>query len=76
VNFATQPVSMAEVAKEAFGIDFDNRPEGMEPARYDIRTRFAETFGGKGDYLQTRDQVLARMAKFVKRQKAAAGTGA
>lgn len=69
VNLVTQPVSVAEVAKAAFGVDFDNRPEGMEPARYDIRTRFAETFGGQGGYLETKEQVLAGLAAFVKRQR-------
>ncbi|HVE85341.1 MAG TPA: pyridine nucleotide transhydrogenase [Myxococcales bacterium] len=68
VNFATEPVSVREVAREAFGVEFDHRPEGMAPARYDVRTRFAAALGGKDGYLQTREQVLAGITAFVKGQ--------
>src|SRR5207248_1917799 len=64
VNFATEPVSVREVAREAFGIDFTNDP-GTEPARYDMRSRHAGLFGGRGGYLYSREQVLAELRRFV-----------
>jgi len=69
VNFATEPVAVHEVAKEGFGMEFDNRPPESNPARYDFRSRFAEEFGGSGGYLQTKAQVLAGIAAFVKAQR-------
>ena len=68
VNLATEPVSVQEVAKEAFGIEFTNRPEA-NPARYDVRSRFAEALGGRDGYLETKQQVLAGISAFVKKQR-------
>ncbi len=64
VNFATEPVSVREVAREAFGKEFDNDP-GTIPARYDMRTRHAATFGGRDGYLESRAEVLAGVKTFV-----------
>ena len=71
VNFATEPVSVREVAREAFGLDFANDP-GSKPARYDVRTGHGALFGRVGDYLQSREQVLAELREFVKGTRAAA----
>lgn len=68
VNFATQPVSIQEVAREAFGFDFTNAP-GTCPARFDVRTRHSAVFGGRNGYLYNRRQVLAELGAFVHRQR-------
>jgi nucleoside-diphosphate-sugar epimerase len=68
VNFATEPVSVREVAREAFGIDFTNDP-GIKPARYDVRTRHAAVFGGRDGYLYSRAQVLGELTAFVAAQR-------
>jgi nucleoside-diphosphate-sugar epimerase len=69
VNFATEPVSTREVAKVAFGIDFHNQPEGVEPARYDFRTKYADLYGGESGYIVDADSVLKGIERFVKRWK-------
>ncbi|HEY8208317.1 MAG TPA: pyridine nucleotide transhydrogenase [Myxococcaceae bacterium] len=69
VNFVTEPVSVRELAKEAFGKDFDHRPQETSPARYDVRSRFAEQLGGKDGYLETKQQVLANIAAFARAQQ-------
>jgi nucleoside-diphosphate-sugar epimerase len=69
VNLVTEPLSVREVAKEAFGMELDHRPKEINPARYDVRTRFAEQLGGKGDYLQAKAQVVAGIADFVRKQR-------
>ena len=69
VNFATEPLSVREVAREAFGLDFAN-DTGTKPARYDVRTKHAERFGGCGGYLQSREQVFGELREFVKRERA------
>jgi nucleoside-diphosphate-sugar epimerase len=68
-NMATEPVSVEEVAREAFGIDFQNRPEGALPARYDVRSQHAALFGGGNGYLKTKAQVMAEMKDFVNKEK-------
>lgn len=65
VNFATEPVSVADVARHGFGRLFDSRPAGAPPARYDMRSRHAPLFGGRAGYLYDREQVLTSLATFV-----------
>ena len=77
VNLATEPVTIRDVAAAAFGTAFDNDP-GTTPARYDMRTRHAEAFGGRGGYVEDRGRVLAGLAAFVagERQRLFAGAAA
>ena len=64
VDFATEPASMAEVARAAFGFVFNNELPGR-PARYDFRSKHARLYGGAGGYLLSKGQVLAALADFV-----------
>ena len=68
VHCATEPVSVAEVARDAFGIDFSNELTAT-PARYDMRTRYAELFGGKAPYFETKERVLAGIKAFVEQER-------
>lgn len=64
VNFATEPTSVADVARVAFGMEL--RPDAsLTPARYDMRSRHATIFGGAGGYLRTATDVLASLGRFV-----------
>lgn len=53
VHFAAEPVTIAEVAREAFARDFPNTREAA-PAQYDLHSRHAAIFGGAGSYLYDR----------------------
>jgi len=64
VHLATEPVTVAEVARSAFGRNFDN-PVVPVPARYDFRTRHAALFGGRGPYIESRHEVLQGIRRFV-----------
>lgn len=64
VNFAVEPVTVRDVASEAFGIAFEN-PSATTPVRYDMHSRHAEAMGGAGVYLQNRAQVLSAIRAFV-----------
>jgi nucleoside-diphosphate-sugar epimerase len=68
VNLATEPVSMREVAAAAFDREFANDP-GTPPPRYDVRTRHAAVFGGRGGYVLDRAAVLAELRAFVGRER-------
>lgn len=68
VNFATEPVTVAEVARQAFSRDFQNRPPGA-PAKYDMKSRHCALYGGSNGYLYSRPQVLAELKQFVANQE-------
>lgn len=68
MNFATEPVSAAEVARHAFGVEFTNRPTAP-PARYDFRTRHAAVFNGANGYLTSKADVLDGIRSFVERTR-------
>ena len=70
VNFATEPFTVADMAREAFGLMFDNRPDGS-PARYEVRTKHAELFAGHHGFIYTREQVLRELRAFVNRERGA-----
>src|SRR5262249_20396346 len=64
VHLVTEPVSVADVARDAFDMSFTNALD-RPPARYDLHTRFAERFGGTGPYIQDRARVLGGIRDFV-----------
>ncbi|HTI63758.1 MAG TPA: hypothetical protein VL524_09600 [Gemmatimonadaceae bacterium] len=71
VHLPTEPVSVAEVARDGFGIEFDSR--GSSPAAtYDVHTRYAALFGGSGSYIEAKAQELAAIAGFVAAERQAA----
>jgi hypothetical protein len=68
VHLPTAPVSVAEVAMAAFGREFTNHVVDR-PARYDVRTRHAELFGGLGCYLENKPAELEGIRLFVDRER-------
>ncbi|MBI3465256.1 MAG: NAD(P)-dependent oxidoreductase [Planctomycetes bacterium] len=64
INIATEPVSVEEVARGVFGLEFRQAPHDR-PARYDFRSRHAAIYGGNGGYLYTKAAVLDCMRQFV-----------
>lgn len=63
VHLTAEPISVAELAREAFGIAFDRRGEGAAP-RYDLRSRHAQLFGGSGPYQYSRREVIAAVRAY------------
>ena len=68
INVATEPVTVRDVACEAFGFEFSNRTEAA-PASYDVRTIHDGDLGGGGGYLYSRRQVLDDLRDFVAAQR-------
>jgi nucleoside-diphosphate-sugar epimerase len=64
VNIATEPVSVAAVAREAFGLDFTNELASA-PAFYDFRSKHGQLFGGPRGYLYDRGRILRELKSFV-----------
>jgi nucleoside-diphosphate-sugar epimerase len=70
VHLPPEPVSVADVARAAFDIEFTNEV-APTPARYDVHTKYAELFGGSGSYTQTKIDELAGIARFVAAERRA-----
>jgi hypothetical protein len=69
INFATEPVRTDAIAKEAFGIDFTNEPEGVTPASFDMRSKHAKLYGPSDNYLYSKKQELDDIKAFVAQQR-------
>lgn len=66
VNFATEPVKTDELASYCFGIaDFHNAPEGVNPAVWDMHSKYAGVYGGQGSYLYNKQQELDDIKTYV-----------
>jgi hypothetical protein len=64
VHLPTEPVSVAEVARVAFGREFTNHVAPVA-ARYDVRTKHAAVLGGVGNYLESQAAELEGIRLFV-----------
>jgi len=65
VHLATEPVSVADVARVGFGIDFSDPPLGVQPVSYDFRSQHAGLWGGADGYLLPAVEVLHQIRLFV-----------
>lgn len=68
VHLPTEPATVGEIARTAFGIHFINELDEA-PARYDVHTRFASLFGGRDSYVENKADVLARIAAWVAEER-------
>jgi len=57
VHLTAEPISVADVSEMGFGKPF-NPPSANQPAIYDMRTRHAAVFGGKGHYQYSQRETL------------------
>lgn len=69
VNLATPPVSTREVARIAFGMDFNNTPKDVTPAYWDMHSKYADIYGGEGNYLYTKNEELEMIKRFVESER-------
>jgi nucleoside-diphosphate-sugar epimerase len=63
VNFATEPVTAGDVARQCFGREFLNDTD-RPPVHYDMRTRLAGAFGRRGQYIQTAEYTFEQIRHF------------
>jgi nucleoside-diphosphate-sugar epimerase len=68
VHLPPEPVSVSDVARAAFGIEFTNEVSPVA-GRYDVHTKHARLFGGDGPYTQTKIAELAGIASFVETER-------
>lgn len=68
VHLPTEPATIAEIARTAFGTDVVNELD-QPPSRYDVHTRFAPAFGGRDSYVEDKANVLARIEAWVAEER-------
>lgn len=68
LNIATEPVSVAEVYKYLTGNDFRNELS-KQPFNYDIKSVYADLFGGECGYLIGIETELADLKQYVDEEK-------
>ena len=68
-NVTAEPISVAEVAREAFGLDFHQELEGPPP-RYDLRSRHADVMGGAGHYQYCKRETLLAIRAYAQSEPA------
>ena len=66
-NFATEPVSVDEVANKVFNSNFKGNPDKPK-AVYDMQTQHADIFG-REKYIYNKAEVLSDIKSFVERSK-------
>lgn len=64
VNFATEPTSVRDIAKKAFGFEF-RKSDATGAVRYDVRTKHARLFGKPSVYIYDAEEILEALKEFV-----------
>jgi nucleoside-diphosphate-sugar epimerase len=67
LHLSTEPLSMGEIAARCFGRELST--SAGAPARYDLRSRHAELWGGRGGYLRSREEILRGLERFVREER-------
>jgi len=65
LHVSSPPLSIEEIAREAFGREFRNELPGT-PAIYDFKSIHANSWGGQDGYLYSRDSILQGIKEFVR----------
>lgn len=69
VHLTAAPVSVAEVAREAFGREFSQTIAGVTPVHYDFRTVHAGLWGKTGTYQYSREESLAAIRTYAETEE-------
>lgn len=68
LNVTSEPVRIADVAEHCFGLRFQNHLSAP-PARYDVKSIHADTFGGNDGYLADSSAVLSQIKRWVESER-------
>jgi hypothetical protein len=63
IHLTSEPISVAEAAREGFGFDFTQERPGV-PASYDFQSIHAAMFGGQGRYQYRQREVVQAVRAF------------
>ena len=72
IHLTAQPISVAEVSKQGFGLTFDNVKD-TPAAVYDMRTNYASLFGGAGNYQYSSRETIQAVRAYAQSESKAQG---
>lgn len=75
LNLTTTPLRTGDLARQALDLEFDHRPEGARPGRYDVRSLHAAALGGRDGYVHDGAAVLEALRGFARETRAARPAG-
>ncbi|MCD6460589.1 NAD(P)-dependent oxidoreductase [bacterium] len=67
INFAAEPISIYEIAKEAFGFEFTNICS-YPPPYYNFKTKYHQLYGGKDGYIYTKMEIIESLRVFLREE--------
>lgn len=70
IHVTSEPISVRDVARLGFNREFDQERPG-EPARYDMRTRYAEVFGGRAGYQYSQRETVQAIRAYAQSEPTA-----
>ncbi|MGO4546885.1 pyridine nucleotide transhydrogenase [Paenibacillus sp. 2TAB23] len=68
INFATEPVSAEEIARNCFSTNYTN-DNSKVPVNYDMRSKYAGLFGKSGPYMNTKEEIFLQVKQFVNNER-------
>lgn len=68
INIATEPISTKEISRKIFRFEFKNNLQGPAPI-YNVRTKYANKWDEKVNYLYGKEVILGDLTQFVRRIK-------
>ena len=71
LNVTTEPVCIDDLSMRCLGTSYHNPGIESAPASYDVKSIYAELFGGQNGYLYSKEQVLKDLDEYVKAYSAA-----
>lgn len=69
VNFSAEPISVRDVARSGFNIEFLQEAAGTTPARYDMHSLYSEYFGKCGSYLYDRRAAILAIRAYAQSEQ-------
>ncbi|MCX7996516.1 MAG: pyridine nucleotide transhydrogenase [Patescibacteria group bacterium] len=65
ITMATEPLRAGDIAKTVAHLEL--KPgNGVKPVQYNLKSKYAQLFGGKNGYLYGKDQILKEIQTFIK----------
>lgn len=65
INIASEPISAHELARECFGINFDNITE-KPPVKYNMKTKYSSIFNSHDGYIYNKQTIIEEIKNFRK----------
>ncbi len=67
INITSEPISANELARECFGINFNNITE-KDPIKYNIKTKYSDIFNSHDGYMYNKQMIINEIKNYGKKE--------